>query len=95
VTCAIEAGYSMFDTATFYDNFEPIAAALKGRKREDFYLISKVWHDKLEPDDLRQDLEETLAALKIKYLDAYLIHWPNSQVPIEKTLREMETSRLL
>ena len=93
VTWAIEAGYTMFDTATFYDNFEPIAAALRGRKREDFYLISKVWHDKQAANDLRRDLEKTLEALQTDYLDAYLIHWPNSQVPIAETLSAMEKLR--
>ncbi len=93
VTSAIEAGYTMFDTATFYDNFEAIAAALKGRKREDFYLISKVWHDSQASEELRRDLEKTLKAFQTDYLDGYLIHWPNSQIPIKQTLSAMDKLR--
>lgn len=93
VKWAIEAGYTLFDTATFYDNFEAITAALKGWKRGDFYLISKVWHDSQRAKDLRKDLEMTLDALQTDYLDAYLIHWPNSNIPITETLSAMEKLR--
>lgn len=87
---AIQAGYRMIDTATLYKNFGPIAKALAGQDRSEFYLISKVWHDQHLPDDLTRDLETTLAELKIDYLDAYLLHWPNSAIPIEKTFGAME-----
>lgn len=93
VAHAIELGYRIIDTATRYDNFDAIAQALRGKQRADFYLISKVWHDHLTPAAIQRDLAFTLEALEMDYLDAYLIHWPNSQIPIEKTLAAMEELR--
>ena len=44
---AIEAGYRHFDTASFYGNEDTLGNAIKksGRKREEFYICSKVWND--------------------------------------------------
>lgn len=86
-------GYRIIDTATYYFNFDAIAKALKNRDRSQLYLISKVWHDKQAPADLKKDLEQTLKELQIDYLDAYLLHWPNSKISIEKTLNAMEELR--
>ncbi len=86
---AIQTGYRIIDTATYYANFAKIAEALKGRERERFYLISKVWHDMQEPDNIRRDFENTLRELETDYLDAYFIHWPNSKIPIEESLETM------
>jgi methylglyoxal/glyoxal reductase len=89
----IKIGYRIIDTATYYRNFDGIAKALKGQDRSLFYLISKVWHDEHSPEDLRRDLEVTLKELQTEYLDAYLLHWPNSKVPIKETLNAMEELR--
>lgn len=93
VSQAAEVGYRIIDTATFYQNFDPIAKALKKYGRENFYLISKVWPDAHTPKRLFQDLKNTLEKLQTDYLDAYLLHWPNSKVPIEETLQAMEKLR--
>jgi len=86
---AVASGYRIIDTATFYENFDSIAQALHGYDRRDFYLISKVWHDRQSPENLRRDLNLTLKQLKTDYLDAYLIHWPNSKISIQDTLEAM------
>ena len=90
VGSALQAGYHIIDTATRYGNFAAIAKALKGKNRHEIYIISKVWHDSLMAQDVRKDLESTLKELQTDYLDAYLIHWPNSQIPIEETLTAMD-----
>ena len=90
---AFKNGYRIFDTATRYGNFESIAKALKKCKREECYIISKVWHDEHAPKDLWSDLNFTLEQLNTSYIDAYFLHWPNSQIPIEKTLATMEEMR--
>lgn len=90
---AISSGYRIIDTATRYRNFDAIAQALKGKKRADFYMISKVWHDQQLPAHLRLDLHATLEQLRMDYIDAYLIHWPNSAIPIEQSLTAMEKLR--
>ena len=90
---ALKSGYRIIDTATRYKNFEAIAQALKGKNREEIYLISKVWHDSLQYEGISSDLKSTLKQLQVDYLDAYLIHWPNSQISIEETLGAMEELR--
>jgi aryl-alcohol dehydrogenase-like predicted oxidoreductase len=34
--------------------------------------------------------EESLKRLKVKYIDLYLIHWPNPQIPIKETVSALE-----
>ncbi len=87
---AIQTGYRIIDTATYYTNFESIAQAVNGFDRSQFYLISKVWPDMQAPGDLRRDFQKTIKELNIDYLDAYFIHWPNSKLPIEPTLQAMK-----
>jgi diketogulonate reductase-like aldo/keto reductase len=94
VQCALSSGYQIIDTATFYGNFEAIAHALKHVERSCYQLISKVWHDKQSPHELIEDLEKTLTHLHTDYLDFYLLHWPNSKMPIEETLHAMNALRI-
>ncbi|MBP7075141.1 MAG: aldo/keto reductase [Rhabdochlamydiaceae bacterium] len=90
---AAKIGYRIIDTATYYENFDSIAKALKGQDRSHFYIISKVGHDDQSPEDLCRDLDLTLKQLQTDYLDAYLLHWPNSKMSIKKTLAAMEELR--
>lgn len=90
---AAKVGYRIMDTATFYENFIPIGKVLNKLGRHNFYVISKVWPNAQTAQRLREDLKRTLAQLQTSYLDAYLVHWPNSQIPIEETLRTMEELR--
>lgn len=88
---ACELGYRIVDTATFYENFVPIGCALKasGLERKQFYIISKVWPDSHTPEKLKKDLQKTLEELQVTYLDAYLLHWPNSHIPIQDTMETL------
>lgn len=95
---AIKLGYRIIDSATVYRNLDAIGDVLRKQKRSDFYIISKVWPDSHTPDRLRQDLKNTLKLLKASYLDCYFLHWPNSAVSIEetlKTLNELRTQGLI
>lgn len=91
VTEALQCGYRFIDTATRYKNFGPIGRAIKTRPREQLYLISKVWPGSQTPDRLKEDLRVTLEELQTPYLDAYLIHWPDSRIPLQPTLDAMAT----
>lgn len=90
ITRAIELGYSIIDTATHYENFESIATVLEKYDRKALYVISKVWPDSHTAQLVRDDLLRTLQQLRTPYLDAYLVHWPNSSVPIKETLSAMQ-----
>lgn len=93
VAHAAELGYRIIDTATYYRNFVPISEAVKPYGRQSFYIISKVWHDAQQPEQLHEDINMTLKQLHTTYIDAYLLHWPNSKVSIEDTLRTMDELR--
>lgn len=94
VETAFECGYRMIDTATYYENFEPIGNVLEKKGRNNFYLISKVWPTSHTHQLLKDDLAYTLEKLKTSYLDAYFLHWPNSSMPIEETLFTLEEFRV-
>lgn len=90
---AIADGYVIIDTATYYRNFKAIGKAVKYHNRSDLYLTSKVWYDDQTPKKINKDIKKTLKNLKTDYVDAYLIHWPNSTLSIEKTLAVMDELR--
>lgn len=75
---ALRSGYRYLDTAAFYDNEEEISEAVRasGIKREELFLVSKVWKDDMGAKGTRAAFEESLRKLKTDYLDLYLIHWP-------------------
>lgn len=87
---AIQEGYRIIDTATFYDNFIPIGQAINEFNRTDFYLISKVWPNAHTKIGLLKDIQHTIKCLNTEYLDAYLLHWPNHNISIEETLSAMQ-----
>ncbi|MCD6550775.1 aldo/keto reductase [Thermotoga sp.] len=89
---AINMGYTHIDTAEYYGGGhteELIGRAIKDFKREELFIVSKVWPTHLRRDDLLRSLESTLKRLDTDYVDLYLIHWPNPEVPLEETLSAM------
>lgn len=73
---AAEAGYRHFDCASVYSNEAHIGCALRdtGLRRDDLWITSKVWNDK--HDGVRNAFRQSLADLRLEYLDMYLVHWP-------------------
>ena len=79
---AIREGYRMFDTAAAYHNEEAIGRAI-GRaikdklvKREELFLITKLWIQNAGLNKTRRAVEESMRKLQVDYLDLYLIHQP-------------------
>jgi len=78
---AIEVGYRHIDCAAVYGNEHLIGPALReamkhGVRREELWITSKLWNDKHSEKDVIPAFEQSLSALKLDYLDLYLIHWP-------------------
>jgi alcohol dehydrogenase (NADP+) len=78
---AAAAGYRHFDCASVYGNEAEIGAALReifrsGIRRGDFWITSKLWNDKHGEDDVIASCRQSLADLRLDYLDLYLVHWP-------------------
>ncbi|HIH37501.1 aldo/keto reductase [Candidatus Woesearchaeota archaeon] len=86
---AIEEGYTHIDTAWIYENQEEIAPAIAEHERKKLFITSKLWRDQLSYSDVLEQCDETLSQLGIDYLDLYLIHWPNKDIPMEETFNAL------
>lgn len=75
---AIQSGYRLIDTASFYENETEIGAAIKKMPipREELFITSKVWKTQRGYQNTLNAFDESLNRLKLSYLDLYLIHWP-------------------
>ncbi|MEU1585537.1 aldo/keto reductase [Micromonospora sp. NPDC005710] len=78
VTTALEVGYRHIDTAEMYGNEAEVGEAVRvsGLDRGSVHVTSKLNNGFHRPDDARQAFDSTLAALKMDYIDLFLIHWP-------------------
>lgn len=86
---ALEFGYTHFDTAQMYGNESEIGKAIKGFEREKLFITSKVWYDQLSYKNLIYACENSIKSLNTSYLDLYLVHWPNSRIPMKETFSAM------
>ncbi|MFF4876304.1 aldo/keto reductase [Micromonospora sp. NPDC000668] len=78
VATALEVGYRHIDTAEMYGNEAEVGEAVRrsGLDRGAVYITSKLNNGFHRPDDARRAFDSTLAALKMDYIDLFLIHWP-------------------
>jgi diketogulonate reductase-like aldo/keto reductase len=95
VQWALEAGYRHIDTAAMYGNEEAVGAGLKasGLPRDAVFVTTKVWHSDLAPADFQRSAEASLARLGLSQVDLLLIHWPNSDIPLEDTVRALNEAK--
>lgn len=91
IRTALDVGYRHIDTAQMYKNEREIGEAIRvsNVSREDIFLTTKIWHTNLAPDDVLQSTEQSLRDLQTPYVDLLLIHWPNPQYDLRKTLEAM------
>jgi diketogulonate reductase-like aldo/keto reductase len=93
---ALQAGLSLglkiIDTAELYGEGlteEIVGRAIQG-KRDEVYLITKVWKEHLHYDAVLRAAEGSLTRLGTDRIDLYLVHWPSEDVPLEETMQAME-----
>ncbi len=79
---AIRLGYRHIDCATAYQNEEVVGRAIARAidtdmvKREELFVLSKLWNKNMKPKEVIPALEESLQKLGVEYLDMYVVHWP-------------------
>jgi len=88
VVAALKAGYRHIDTAWKYGTERAVGEAMRaaGVPREDIFLTTKVSHEYLRAGDFAKSVDESLAALKVDYVDLLLVHWPNPEIPLSETM---------
>jgi diketogulonate reductase-like aldo/keto reductase len=90
---ALELGVTLIDTADLYGAGhaeELVGVAIKGFDRDKLFIVSKVYKDKLAYDDVIKACRASLERLRTDYLDLYLIHAPNPEIPIKDTFKALD-----
>ena len=88
----LEAGFDHIDTAEYYAAGYAetlVGKAISGFDRSKLFLTSKVWKTNLKHDDVLRSAENSLKRLDTDYLDCYLYHQVNDEVPLEETIGAM------
>lgn len=90
----LDLGMKVIDTAEMYADGGAeriVGEAIKGR-REEVFLVSKVYPHNAGLDRIKTACENSLKRLGTDYLDLYLLHWRGA-VPLEETIEGMEMLR--
>jgi voltage-dependent potassium channel beta subunit len=98
---AFELGVNFFDTANVYRRGaaeELTGRALKGFRRDDYVLATKVYFPMGEgPNDrglsrkhIMEQCHASLRRLGVDYIDLYQCHRPDADAPLEETLRALD-----
>jgi 2,5-diketo-D-gluconate reductase B len=88
VDAALRMGYRHIDTAQMYGNEREVGEGLRasGVPRDQIFVTTKVWHDRLKAGDFERSVDESLGRLQLSAVDLLLIHWPSKDVPLKETI---------
>jgi len=86
---SIRLGYRHIDCATAYQNEDVSGKAIAKAinlgyvKRDELFVLSKLWNKHMSPEEVIPACEDSLRMLGLDYLDMYVVHWPwpNFHVP--------------
>ncbi|MCF8309282.1 MAG: aldo/keto reductase [Bacteroidales bacterium] len=93
IETAIQSGYRHIDTAEIYGDGHTetlLARAKKGYNREELIITSKVAKFNLAYENVLRSAEKSLERLETNYLDLYLVHHPNPEIPVKETMKAMD-----
>jgi aryl-alcohol dehydrogenase-like predicted oxidoreductase len=96
MTAAYESGIRHFDTGAGYGgghSEELYGQFLKGRRREDILLASKVDPAEGTAAAMLAEVDGSLRRLGTDYIDLYYIHWPRAGRDMRPTMEGLETAR--
>src|SRR4029450_6979241 len=88
VATALKLGYRHIDTAWKYGTERGVGEGMRasGVPRRDIFLTTKVSHEYLHADDFARSVDESLANLRVDYVDLLLVHWPEKNTPLAETM---------
>lgn len=90
---AVELGMNHIDTAEMYaagHAEELVGEAIKQFSRDEVFIATKVWPSNLRYEDVIRSCRRSLERLQLKYVDLYMVHWPNPRIPLQETMKAME-----
>jgi 2,5-diketo-D-gluconate reductase A len=78
VVDAIQAGYTLIDTAAYYLNEQAVGKGIRrcGIARESLFITTKLWIQRNGYEGAIKSFEASLKRLQLDYIDLYLIHQP-------------------
>ena len=85
----IALGATHVDTAERYGTEDVVGQAIRDL-REQVFLTTKVWPNHFRYDQVIEAAENSLRRLGTDWVDLYLLHWPNPDVPIGETMSAMD-----
>ncbi|MFC7398763.1 aldo/keto reductase [Chelatococcus sp. GCM10030263] len=91
VAAALQCGYRHIDTAIAYANEEAVGEGLRsgGVPRDEIFITTKIPPDQIGLGALERAAEASLKRLKLDQVDLLLIHWPNSAIPLNDSMRAL------
>ena len=83
---SLRLGYRNIDTAQNYGNEREVGEGIRasGVKREDIFLTTKIYWTRLP--EFEKAVDESLATLKMPWVDLLLIHWQGLNLPLTETI---------
>jgi diketogulonate reductase-like aldo/keto reductase len=96
---AIDLGYRLFDTASFYGNEKEVGEAVSRSSipRKEFFVTTKLWNSDHGYKKAVNAFDRSMELLGLDYVDLYLIHWPVANLRMDswKALESLlETERV-
>jgi diketogulonate reductase-like aldo/keto reductase len=92
VETALDVGYRHVDTAQMYENEAAVGDGLARAdvEREEVFVATKVWRDRLAYGDFVESTYRSLDRLGLDRLDLLYVHWPLETYDADETLRALD-----
>ncbi len=91
INSALDAGYRLIDTASFYDNEESVGEVIRESNipRAEIFVTSKLWNSDHGYDNTLRAFDKSMDRLGLDYMDLYLVHYPVAGIR-QETWKAME-----
>ncbi|MFH1395773.1 MAG: aldo/keto reductase [archaeon] len=93
IKTALKLGITHIDTAESYSqghSEELVGEAINEFDRKTLFITTKVAPQNFHYDDLINSAKNSLKRLQVDYIDLYLLHSPNPEIPIEESMKAMD-----